>query len=188
MQTPSPQELFCVGLMKQRELKKKILEQNNKLAEKNDEIMNQRLAARSELQKVLAAFDAETRKLQKEADEETGYHEQISTTSKELQTCNESLATLLEVLGEEPAFTYTNDEASIIITKTTEKRSAGISLKSISQALQKAKIFESAAAAEQIIKVNNTVDVPILKIKDSITGQTLDLDKELPKPTKRSRN
>jgi ABC-type phosphate transport system auxiliary subunit len=188
MQPSTPQEQFSEGFIKRKELRQVLLEKCNKLAKKNDEIMGERLAKRSELQKALAAFDSETRALQLEADKETGYQGQIDTLTGELRKCEESLANTLEILEEEPPFSYTSQDCGIIIMKTIEKRSAGISLKSISQALVKAGTFKTATEAEQVIKAHNTVDTPVLKIKDSLTGQSLDLEKELPKPSKKRKS
>lgn len=180
-------ELFAKGLIQQRDLKIRLHTANTALAQQNDEIMAQRLEARSALQKALAAFDQETRQLQLKADEEKGFQDTVDELNKELKAVNKDLGEVLETMQELDPFTFTDQAAGIIIVKSTEKRSGGTTLKAITQALTKAGAFKTTSEAEQTIKAHNMVDTPVLKIKDLQSGATLDIDKELPKPQKRQR-
>src|SRR5438067_13167715 len=105
MQPTTPQEAFAKGLIKQRELKKTLQEKNNALASQNDQIMGERVTRRTELKKALSEYDTETRKLQLEADMETGYQKEVETFNKELQESNKSLAEKLEAINEAASFT-----------------------------------------------------------------------------------
>lgn len=180
-------EVFCTMLAKQNQLKEKLNALRNEEEEKNEVIMKERLEERKVLQQALMKFDLETKKMQRERLAGDDSQQKIEVLNAEIEDCRIKMGAAYYAMESCDPFFYKGSEAGITITKTTEMRSGGISLGSITQALVNSNTFSTVKEAEEVIKKHNMCPVAVLKIKDSNSGQVLDLQKDLPKPPKKAK-
>lgn len=167
-----------------RKLKEnELLDLENMRAELFETINSKRQEERDKLYKALDDYDSETRKLTRAAESSINYEIKHVELQNAIGHIGDEICGAMEEINKGNQNFIVKDETyKITVIKTSERKSNGITLKSVSQALVDAGKFPSPEEASRTIQTYNKSDQITVKVLGSDGETSIDISKLFEKP------